>query len=215
MKKPILFNSKAVKATLEGRKTVTRKVIDLDLGLADMDKNDSNYLKIPDEYGDFHDAKDLCPYSIGDTLYVRETWLKADDGLFYYKASETEISKEIREDYGYKWKASIHMPKEAARIFLEVTDVRVERLKDICKDYNNFIKEGIVEEHGFRSEMHREFVEGWDGRAGKNKNWENNPYVWVIDFKRSPTTEELIENALRYKPERIVIHESKPTGEEI
>lgn len=94
MGKPILFNTKAIRAILEERKTATRKVIGLDLGLADMDKNDSSYLKIPDKYGDFHDAKDFCPYRVGGTLYARETWLKADDGLFYYKASETEISME-------------------------------------------------------------------------------------------------------------------------
>ena len=91
-------------------------------------------------------------------------------------------------DYTGIWKPSIHMPKELARIFLKVTDVRVERLHDITKDYNNFNKEGIKEEHGFRSEMHRDFIELWNSIVKKQDlsqyGWEANPFVWVIEFKR-------------------------------
>ena len=138
--KPILFNTEMTKAILNGRKTCTRRAIKLDLGLADTDKNDSSYLKIPNEYGDYHDAKDLCRYQVGDYLYIRETWCKVgedvdsiffeDSGAMYngqvlYRADGIDLT-----DIG-KWRPSIHMPKSAARIFLKVTDVRVERLQDI------------------------------------------------------------------------------------
>lgn len=193
--KPILFNTEMVKAILEGRKTVTRRVVNLDLGLADTDKNDSSYLKIPDEYGDYHDAKDLCRYKIGDILYVRETWQEGYKGNvdengdaileYLYRADGDDIAVEFSNG---KWKPSIHMPKKAARIFLKVTDVRVEKLQDITKDWNNFKKEGIIEEHGFRSEMHRDFIELWNSTIKKQDidkySWKSNPWVWVIEFER-------------------------------
>lgn len=195
--KPILFNTEMTKAILNGRKTCTRRAIKLDLGLADTDKNDSSYLKIPNEYGDYHDAKDLCRYQAGDYLYVRETFQKLDSSLamdlsageyaYVYRASENGKAWEENTE-NWRWKPSIHMPKEAARIFLKVTDVRVERLQDITKDYNNFNKEGIIEEHGFRSEMHRDFIDLWDSTVKKQDldkyGWEANPFVWVIEFER-------------------------------
>ena len=138
--KPILFNTEMVQAILEGRKTVTRRKIKLDLGLADTDKNDSSYLMIPDTDGDYHDAKDLCKYQVGDILYVRETYCPNYFDEFVsnklkcaYKADWNSklIDGAVPEP---KWKPSIHMHKELARIFLKVTDVRVEKVQDITEE---------------------------------------------------------------------------------
>lgn len=185
--KPIIFNTEMVQAILEGRKTVTRRKIKLDLRLADTDKNDNSYLYIPDKDGDIHHAIEYCKYKPGDILYVRETWQEMSDneGDYIYKANGNNglldigfVSIPVKS---IKWRSSIHMPKKAARIFLKVTDVRVERVQDIMKDWSNFGKEGIIEEHGFRSEMHRDFIEIWNNIYG---DWEENPFVWVIEFEK-------------------------------
>lgn len=124
--KPIIFNTEMVNAILDGRKTMTRRVIKLDLSNADMDINDKNYLKIMDKQMDYRDAKDFCRYQPGDTLWVRETW-STEDEYYIYKAD--------LDDWNHldnlKWRPSIHMPRAAARIFLTVKDVRVERVQDI------------------------------------------------------------------------------------
>ena len=104
--------------------------------------------------------------------------LSAGEYAYVYRASENGKAWEENTE-NWRWKPSIHMPTEAARIFLKVTDVRVERLQDITKDYNNFNKEGIKEEHGFRSEMHRDFIELWNSTIKKQDldkyGWEANP----------------------------------------
>ena len=196
--KPILFNTEMTKAILNGRKTCTRRAIKLDLGLADTDKNDSSYLKIPDEYGDCHDAKDLCRYQVGDYLYVRETWCKVgedvdsiffeDSGAMYngqvlYRADGIDLT-----DIG-KWRPSIHMPKSAARIFLKVTDVRVERLQDI--DINGVIEEGIKATGPLTwtcVDFLETFVELWNSTIKKKDldiyGFGANPFVWIIEFER-------------------------------
>lgn len=192
--KPILFNAGMVQAILEGRKTVTRRAMKLDLGLADTDKNDSSYLKIPDKYGDYHDAKDLCRYQPGDILYVRETWtvegveLEGDKWIAYigYKAEgntqlgyqtkmkikEDEVEKYKEYLYGEaEFKPSIYMPKKAARIFLKVKDVYVERLQDITEEQAR--KEGFSDKFMF--------MVIWDEIY---KNALHNPWVWVIEFEK-------------------------------
>ncbi|MDD4804306.1 MAG: hypothetical protein PHN69_03955 [Candidatus Pacebacteria bacterium] len=200
--KPILFNTEMVKVILEGRKTVTRRPIKLDLGLADTDKNDSSYLKIQDKYGDFHDAKDLCRYKVGDILYVRETWLRCDlvdesDNIIekdtvLYKADEPNIPSWGTEEYKhYKWKPSIHMPKELARIFLKVTNVRVERLQDIKEE--QAVAEG-VKAYGSNNcsgtSARIAFAELWDEIEKTKYEWRANPYVWVIEFERLVIAQE-------------------------
>ncbi|HHX61248.1 MAG TPA: hypothetical protein GX707_11145, partial [Epulopiscium sp.] len=147
--KPILFNTEMVQAILEGNKTVTRRKIKLDLGLADTDKTDNSYLYIPtDTQEGYTHAKDLCRYQVGDILYVRETFRYVSIGevtyegeciwtedVVQFKASQEEFRRKYRDYIGeyYEWKPSIHMPKELARIFLKVTDVRVEKLQDITE----------------------------------------------------------------------------------
>ncbi len=175
--KPILFNEEMVRAILENRKTMTRRIIKIDLSMADSDINDKNYLFVPDEYGDFYNVKDLCQYKIGDILYVRETWAKNPVNYGYpycYKAS-IEYNSAIID----KWKPSIHMPKKAARIFLKVTDIRVERLQDM--DEEDYSKEG------FQELPKGQFAKLWNSTINnkdiKNYGFEANPWVWVIEFE--------------------------------
>lgn len=198
--KPILFNTEMVKAILEGRKTVTRRVIKgqdkntmyagrCALGVGLFDNNTSERVIEP-------------PYRVGDILYVRETWHK------YIKRVGEGRSCRLQEFYGYKasiansedahepWKPSIHMPKEAARIFLRVTSVRVERLQDItevqatkegCKA-GSFEYKGAVwgQEDTEEWTAVEDFANVWQSTIKKDQlqyGWCANPYVWVIEFE--------------------------------
>jgi hypothetical protein len=211
--KPILFSSPMVRAILEGRKSQTRRIIKPQPlgerfsafvgGYDDIPKMARFW--IPDKSGNnnplIQDIK--CPYGQpGDILWVRETWVNNNGELpidlgFVYKAdlgsAELEYSKELK----VKWKTSIFMPREACRIRLEVTDVRVERLNDITDadakaegiDYvidkitgycgRDYLSGGYnlmtTPYHGYRSL--------WKSING-NGSWEKNPWVWVIEFKR-------------------------------
>lgn len=142
--KPILSNTEMVKAILAGRKTVTRRLI------KPQPPSDNAYLRyIKDGFARFgwEHSTALCdrklPYQIDDVLYVRETWTK-QQGIYWHKAGLL-LDENGRDSHGTvapkKWKPSIHMPKEAARIFLQVTDVRIEPLRDITVE--GILQEGI------------------------------------------------------------------------
>ena len=137
---PILFNMEMVRAILDGRKSCTRRIVKPKqfVGLLpDKCKNG-----IPEEflkekkrmfkpYCDMTDTELIsaaykAPYQIGDILYVRETWMDYA-GLTMYKADCDKYKLESLNFAGFGWHPSIHMPKEAARIWLKVSDVRVER----------------------------------------------------------------------------------------
>lgn len=181
--KPILFNTDMVRAILDGRKTVTRRIVkhDVDAVLS------SPYHKEHPEVSDKQIISKLCmpPYQPGDILYVRETW--CDDrqftndstpGRYFYKASESD-------DFKPKWRPSIHMPKEAARIFLKVTNVRVERLMDIR--YMDCIHEGVSYKQ-IERDVISEFSKVWNSTIKKSDidiyGWNADPWVWVIEFER-------------------------------
>ena len=148
-------------------------------------------------------------YRIGDTLYVRETWARIDedvDPIWFEEPALLHRGQIIyRAEYPYfpecRWRPSIHMPREAARIFLRVTDVRVERLQDITKW--QAVDEGQPECCGLTvcggpSGCHlceasgensiKWFSNVWDSTVKKADlalyGWEANPYVWVIEFER-------------------------------
>lgn len=134
--KPILFNTDMVRGLLDCRKTVTRRIVKAPV-LSEVRPPDRVSVKDgtlemkwtgPEIVGGF--TKD-APYKPGDILYVRETWLEGGGTVrkYLYKAG-------LHENWwkAYKWRPSIHMPKEAARIFLRVTDVRVERLQEIIEE---------------------------------------------------------------------------------
>lgn len=216
--KPILFNTEMVQAILEGRKTVTRRVIKPQPYI--MNAGWSNILQIGNKGPLFPGCDNpkssdvrwrFCNYMPGDIIYVRETWYyeehmhdltEGEPDLPSGKYLHRYVYKADNEDYPvnvgvgkHGWKPSIHMPKEAARIFLKVTDVRVERLKDTTEE--QAIKEGITNtSKGFkewvagwsRSAYIMSFSELWNSTIKKQDldeyGWDSNPWVWVIEFER-------------------------------
>ena len=220
MVRPILFNGDMVRVILEGRKTVTRRVIkpqfEISLegtdcecshekGFWDMGGNEwacrqCGYGVIPMRGGSWIHA----PYCAGDILYVRETWgtyarnwWEAD--YFLYRGDYPNGSTSYEFD-GHvcelpKWHPSIHMPKAAARIWLKVTDVRVERLQKITLD--QIEKEGVKTEYPHElngKEQQYASSQLWDSTIDKlyidRYGWSANPWVWVIEFERCGKPEE-------------------------
>lgn len=209
--KPILFNTEMVRAILDGRKTCTRRIVrppyfvDGDendkrslITLRTATKNSSLYRQIGQmPYPD-------APYRMCDILYVRETWYKSPS-RYMYRAdySNTERFYKDGKEVSIKWHPSIHMPKEAARIWLKVTDVRVERLQDVTEDGAK--AEGAIDNRGFIHSPENEydsihtarehFAEIWNSTIKKSDldcyGWDANPWVWVIEFERCEKTEEI------------------------
>ena len=192
--KPILFNIEMVRAILDGRKSCTRRVIKHNV---DAILNSPYHMEHP-EVEDAWLIKKLCrpPYEPGDILYVRETWcgLPVNEAghmrghtIYYYKADGELRPKGWRGT----WHPSIHMPKEAARIWLKVTDVRVERLQDMTDD--DAEAEGCFD----YSSTALGFFDVWDSTIKKSDRdrygWEANPWVWVIQFERCERPEREIK----------------------
>ena len=188
--KPILFNTDMVRALLEGRKTVTRRVVKpqpvwSSCGMRWVWKNVGWWRE---EWNPIETITwKHTPYRPGDILYVRETFFE-HKSHFYYKA---DGKHEILAMLGitFKWHPSIHMPREAARIFLRVTDVRVERLQEITEE--QAITEGFEAYHsdsGYYEPATLGFVETWDSTIKPADHalygWDANPWVWVIEFER-------------------------------
>lgn len=213
--KPILFNTEMVRAILDGRKVCTRRIVK---GYIPKDAQFGYTAFTPDGaiscrglfettgrpgYGEKFFK---LPYQPGDILYVRETWKKAPNGYYYYESWQRNDIADVT-----KWKPSIHMPKEAARIWLKVTDVRVERLQEIDED-------GVWDE-GFKfkppcltrvsADGHTCDLDGpctssikycdmtigelfgrklWNSTIKKTDlehyGWDASPWVWVIEFER-------------------------------
>lgn len=231
MVKPILFNTEMVRAILDRRKSCTRRLVKpqpdekhtYPLGFVtdSTEKKEVGCFGFGvDEYGgSIQYAKPPC--QPGDILYVRETWecfecwncegdesgncpkepkksvLDKTCGCYMYRATD-----EINGDA--KWHPSIHMPKEAARIWLKVTDVRVERLQKCgegwCIDIE---KEGIatpqdpilyINDDAFHDALRMEFQKIWDVTIKKSDldryGWDANPWVWVIEFERCEKPKE-------------------------
>lgn len=189
----ILFNTEMVRAILDGRKSCMRRIC-----------KDGNEYTVPDmnfynadrrtyavhNYADKKHTDKLsiaersCPICPGDILYVRETWKKAPNGYYYYEDWQRNDIADVT-----KWKPSIHMPKEAARIWLKVTDVRVERLQEITID--GIRNEGISSMAVHAGDMEialKEWKNLWNSTIKKTDldsyGWEANPWVWVIEFER-------------------------------
>lgn len=193
--KPILFNTEMVRAILDGRKTCTRRVAKnvpdhihriepvYENGRFQFDCFYSSYVVALDAYADFC-MPCLPPYQQGDILYVRETWCKGswmnEKERYYYKADDN--------DFHCVWHPSIHMPKEAARIWLRVTDVRVERLQDMTDD--DAEAEGCFD----YTSTALGFPDVWDSTIKKSDigryGWDANPWVWVIEFERCEKPKE-------------------------
>lgn len=187
---PILFNMKMVRAILDGRKSCTRRIIK---------PQPQGYFEVSEEPLYIYDTdgkqgKITPPYQPGDILYVRETWKQAPNGYYYYEDWQKDDIADVT-----KWKPSIHMPKEAARIWLKVTDVRVERLQEITR--LSVQKEGIevdpkecAGKFDFITELFLLFQKLWDSTIKKSDldsyGWDANPYVWVIEFERCEKPKE-------------------------
>ena len=213
--KPILFNTDMVRAILDGKKTVTRRIVKNNPEEC-TSKVVNGVCKICDDKGGFYLPDDYVkarsPYQVGDVLYVRETWgisnFDIDEQAVYivYKAGDEKENcqkivlpkdkfEHLYNNYSESepdWHPSIHMPKEAARIFLRVTNVRVERLQDItpeqidtegCKEYAYNAKTGEL-----LPSKPTWFKIKWDSTIKKSDidkyGWTANPYVWVIEFER-------------------------------
>ena len=198
--KPILFNTEMVMAILEGRKTVTRRIVkgyilnDARWGyttftpkghISCRGNNGEEFYKLP--YEKFY----KLPCEKDDILYVRENWAKipgaSSKGGYAYKYKASTEGEYWEKTAGWKWKPSIHMPKEAARIWLKVTDVRVERLNDITKEQAG--REGVTWETDNSGLMRiSQFIKLWNSTLKKSDYdkycWNANPWVWVIEFER-------------------------------
>ena len=197
--KLILFNTQMVQAILEGRKTVTRRKIDRDItNFCDVDV-DGTLLNYQNCDGDFINPVDICRYKVGDILYVRETFCEVPYEYEHIPMENGHITvpkiayrADSKIDYTGIWKPSIHMPKELARIFLKVTNVRVERLQDMS--IQDMINEGvkasdITTNRGvIEYRVVNRFEELWDSTVKKKDldkyGFGANPWVWVIEFER-------------------------------
>ena len=196
---PILFNADMVRAILDGQKTQTRRPIPV------LPKeNQSVHHVAKDKYCFATDHANgyvsgvseyfRKPYEVGDYLWVRETYrpifgqtselISVD-----YKADPPEKLERLGDVVGtpVKWRPSIHMPRSASRITLEITNVRVERLQDITEE--DAIAEGCDYSRseaaisvGWYERPRRAFRRTWEQIYGK-ESWDSNPLVWVIDFE--------------------------------
>lgn len=205
--KPILFNTEMVQSILGGLKTCTRRLVKFLPG-----ENPQWIGYIKDGLMLYNGTNEPCcrkpSYKIGDVLYVRETWtdhyvpneIGKPELQYCYKADGTDIKGECLPGENNRWYPSIHMPKEAARIFLKVTNVRVERLQEITDD--GCIAEGVYpspcrkcnatfgcdtcSDEGYHETDG--FSELWNSTIKKSDldryGWDANPYVWVIEFER-------------------------------
>lgn len=203
--KPILFNTEMVRAILDGRKTCTRRLVKFH---NNRNPNWSGYVKegLILYNGNNQPCNKPSPYKSGDILYVRETW-RNPNNVYCYRADTAVLEKSYTWEKQHGWRPSIHMPKEAARLFLRVTDVRVERVQDIITgDYRtpgNINKEGLYKpcidcthHNGNCKDFIREqtcrlvhsFAALWNSTIRKSGIetycWAANPWVWVIEFER-------------------------------
>jgi hypothetical protein len=190
--KPILFSTPMVQAILRDEKTQTRRIMQEQppYQLLSCGTSGRYWADNPE---DLRAKYFRCKYEIGDILWVRETFQILPPNMVFYKADCYD-----RKDIEYwKWKPSIFMPKEACRIFLKLTNIRVERLNDISENdslmegIRAFTKDNSLFKHGldgwewqsmpkYAKEAYRML---WDKINGKG-SWNLNPFVWVYDFER-------------------------------
>lgn len=201
---PILFSTPMVQAILNCSKTQTRRVVKSkhESGLFAVGKN--KFGQITEVTSLDWDEKSVdttndigYKYQVGDILWVRETFRESPKNAtwkrYSYKADYNCYLAELG-----KWKPNIHMPKAACRIFLKITNVRVERLQDISEDdaikegveviggkiddspvFRNYLQLGIKNGYGF---PRNSFSSLWKSINGE-QSWKDNPWVWVIEFE--------------------------------
>jgi hypothetical protein len=209
--RPILFSGPMVRALLDGSKTQTRRAVKPQ---PPAEAKDVFTFHHPDPRTHFYgfdgealmDWAQPCPYGeTGNRLYVRETWQHSnhpcgpyeDDCIVFYRADylDDPLGPDLErsaDGIRRQWRPSIHMPRPASRITLEVTGVRVERLQDISD--RDCIAEGIglnpsaegipmtaPEGETMPRAAYRAL---WDSLAARGADWQANPWVWVVEFKR-------------------------------
>ena len=221
--RPILFSGPMVKAILDERKTQTRRVVKqvphwehcgkdiMEWGLSDCytEEDGTHWLDIQTEVDDNSHKEIFCPYGQpGDRIWVRETWAQTDTRFekvpVAYRA--TDDGRALLDD---KWRPSIHMPRWASRITLEITGIRVERLQEISEEDaiaeglsaitkdGKLIKYGITDRDGlpgnddygwhwskFEVDARFAYRKLWESINGPG-SWDANPWVWVVEFKRA------------------------------
>lgn len=198
---PIIFSEEMVRAILEGRKTMTRRVITE----AYKSRRKDGCKLVPDLLQRMGDVGRACPYGVsGDRLWVREGWRPLEGKWRCRKCGAREGQsfcaggcKAYWPDVGYRadadlpgaWKSSMFMPRVHSRLTLEITDVRVERVQDISEEDARV--EGVeqriagVSEHGPVKTFRTGFVYLWNSiNAKRGYGWNENPWVWVISFKK-------------------------------
>jgi len=197
--KPILFSTPMVQAILAGRKTMTRRVVKHQpppgnsfvhgwVMSSTEPKNEGCVGWGSNEGCVTHFCKPLC--QVGDILWVRETWqryVKGDELEYCYLADmkQANLVYTDLDDEPIKWKPSIFMPRSAARLFLKVRSIRVERLQDI--KYFDCLAEGLPYKQ-FEKDIITDFQNLWDNlNAKRGYGWDLNPWVWVVEFERIKT----------------------------
>jgi len=202
--KPILMSAPMVRATLDGSKTQTRRIAKPSHGKRWLANSDNLIADCAVAGIDL-----ICPFGKpGDLLWVRETSLPDFPKEFsYYDNTWQEVPAKYRkpkhciykatwDGFELIWKPSIHMPRWASRLTLEITDVRIERLNDISE--KDAVAEGIEPfENGWINYIHEQrgyagtgyetnpidsYASLWESINGSG-SWDKNPWVWVISFK--------------------------------
>lgn len=230
--KPILFSTAMVQAILEGRKTQTRRVIKpqpdawvstIPYKLTDKKPHKNKSIWVEDDGSKYEPVESR--YKKGDILWVRETWFPTrydyidmlKRGITHFIKYKADGNYDPKIDcVGRSWKPSIHMPKLVCRIFLEVTDVRVERLQDISekdakaegiqfyfeemfqenryRDYDKKLQAGYGD-HAVDYPTWRDpissFKSLWQSINGE-ESWDANPWVWVYEFKQVEKPENFL-----------------------
>ncbi|MHA0993172.1 hypothetical protein [Enterobacter ludwigii] len=205
----MIFNGEMVRAILDGRKTQTRRIM----------KNQpaGDYPDTPalirsvdggfQWYGHYGESSIFnCPFgAVGDRIWVRETWAEAGAGAPALKLYRANYPEHVPTHYenvppasDIRWTPSIHMPRWASRITLEITGVRVERLNSISQE--DAQAEGM-ELTGWRPTYsepdsggevwtpYDNFAQLWESIYGEG-SWQANPWVWVIEFKVAPNVQD-------------------------
>lgn len=206
--RPILFSGQMVRALLDGRKTQTRRMVKPqfahDAIPCEMGATNERGHQISghsgvwwcDAEGNQENAV-RCPYGQpGDRLWVRETWAQPDRRSAGFSPYIYAADWKEQDRPKHRWKPSIHMPKAAIRILLEVTGVRVERLQDISeadaiaegctKNHNNYFWGGPHKAGGLKqmATARQAYQDLWESING-TESWDANPWVWVVEFKQA------------------------------
>ncbi|MCQ1664041.1 hypothetical protein [Escherichia coli] len=210
----MIFNGEMVRAILDGKKTQTRRIMKVQPEPSKSRPGDfwfsskklesmvhvSDLVPGNSPIADCHlfFQEHCCPFgSVGDRIWVRETWAEAGAGAPDLKLYRADYPEHVPTHYEnvppadeIRWTPSIHMPRWASRLMLEITGVRVERLRDLSED--DAKSEGITPPSGGVLpgwEYRINFRDLWMSIYGAD-NWETNPWVWVIEFKVVPNVQD-------------------------